>query len=218
MGFESGTRIVGEFQMKYLVVTALLAAGVAAPAYSTAFDLEGVAPGTFSSVSVSDGGLDLTIVSTTGALVWVGNPSNPPLLGSVGVLGGTSPFTPLKWSFSAPLDAITFNFGDLGGDDDSPVLIEAFSSAGVLLGSATTNYEAGLATGKSLSLNFGGMSYFITSSSSANLNFNSLVWDIGSVTPASGAVPEPASWMMLIAGFALVGAGMRGRRATVRFA
>ncbi|MBO9576367.1 MAG: PEPxxWA-CTERM sorting domain-containing protein [Sphingobium sp.] len=32
------------------------------------------------------------------------------------------------------------------------------------------------------------------------------------------AVPEPASWALMIAGFALVGAGLRGRRTAVRFA
>jgi PEP-CTERM motif len=43
---------------------------------------------------------------------------------------------------------------------------------------------------------------------------------LGRVTLSAGAVPEPATWAMMIAGFGLVGAGMR-RRATkvaVRFA
>ena len=34
----------------------------------------------------------------------------------------------------------------------------------------------------------------------------------------SRAVPEPASWAMMIGGFALVGAGMRRRKAAIRFA
>ena len=34
----------------------------------------------------------------------------------------------------------------------------------------------------------------------------------------SGAVPEPASWAMMIGGFALAGAAMRRRKAAVRFA
>jgi hypothetical protein len=36
----------------------------------------------------------------------------------------------------------------------------------------------------------------------------------GSATPGP-AVPEPASWVMLIAGFGLTGAAMRRRRSTV---
>jgi hypothetical protein len=37
----------------------------------------------------------------------------------------------------------------------------------------------------------------------------------GIVTAASGGVPEPASWAMLIAGFGLVGAMQRRRTAVV---
>lgn len=33
-----------------------------------------------------------------------------------------------------------------------------------------------------------------------------------------GAVPEPAAWAMMVAGFGLVGTSMRRRRATIRFA
>ena len=36
--------------------------------------------------------------------------------------------------------------------------------------------------------------------------------------PATGVVPEPATWAMMIAGMGLVGALMRRRRANVRFA
>jgi hypothetical protein len=35
---------------------------------------------------------------------------------------------------------------------------------------------------------------------------------------AAAAVPEPATWAMMIMGFGLVGAAMRRRTATVRFA
>ena len=37
-------------------------------------------------------------------------------------------------------------------------------------------------------------------------------------TPPAAAVPEPATWAMMIGGFALVGAGLRRRKAAVRFA
>jgi len=36
--------------------------------------------------------------------------------------------------------------------------------------------------------------------------------------PASGAVPEPTTWALMIAGFALTGAGLRRRSAQIRFA
>jgi len=37
-------------------------------------------------------------------------------------------------------------------------------------------------------------------------------------TPQTSAVPEPATWAMMIGGFGLVGAAMRRRRASIRFA
>ncbi len=53
-------------------------------------------------------------------------------------------------------------------------------------------------------------------------NGNSTQWQIGirslSFTPVAGAVPEPATWAMMIGGMALVGAAMRRRRTAVRFA
>ncbi len=38
------------------------------------------------------------------------------------------------------------------------------------------------------------------------------------ITEADGAVPEPASWALMVAGFGLAGAAMRRQRAIVRFA
>jgi hypothetical protein len=37
-------------------------------------------------------------------------------------------------------------------------------------------------------------------------------------TPITDAIPEPASWMMMIAGFGLAGASLRRRSVTVRYA
>lgn len=53
---------------------------------------------------------------------------------------------------------------------------------------------------------------FCTSSGQCDLNFRVI-----GATPA-GAVPEPASWAMLIGGFALTGGALRRRRATRAFA
>ncbi|MEG3125743.1 PEPxxWA-CTERM sorting domain-containing protein [Sphingomonas sp. GB1N7] len=36
--------------------------------------------------------------------------------------------------------------------------------------------------------------------------------------PSSGAVPEPATWGMIIVGFGLTGAAIRRRRAEIAFA
>lgn len=53
----------------------------------------------------------------------------------------------------------------------------------------------------------------------SNENWHGLTIGIGGVAPpATGAVPEPASWAMLIAGFGLVGGAMRRRRVSALLA
>jgi hypothetical protein len=39
-----------------------------------------------------------------------------------------------------------------------------------------------------------------------------------SLSANTGAVPEPASWALMLGGFGLVGGAMRSRKAAVRFA
>ena len=126
----------------------------------------------------------------------------------------TDQFAPIRFSFNQTISSITFNFGDAGGDDDSPVNISAYSLANVLLGTAVGSYPAGAAAGDSLTLNFAGASYFIASSGpqTAGTNSNSIFWDIGAIQADGGGVPEPATWAMMLVGFGGLGAVMRRRR------
>ena len=58
--------------------------------------------------------------------------------------------------------------------------------------------------------------YIFTTSVGGELNYNGLVgqgYRIDSITLDAAAVPEPATWAMLIAGFGFVGAAARRRRA-----
>jgi len=48
------------------------------------------------------------------------------------------------------------------------------------------------------------------------LTFNN--GDVLSLSANTGAVPEPASWALMLGGFGLVGGAMRSRKAAVRFA
>ena len=45
-----------------------------------------------------------------------------------------------------------------------------------------------------------------------NPDYNDLVFSFTNVAAASGAVPEPATWGLMLAGFGMVGAGLRSRR------
>ncbi len=201
----------------------LCAAGLACLVSSAAadsFNFDNVTPGFYqSSLSVTDNGLTLTVTPE-------GNPSGfvdiagsgVPLLGSLSAIGSnTNPllvgeFTPLRFTFSSPVDAITFAFGDAGGDDDSPVTIQAFDALNNPLGTLTTDYPAGFADGKTLSGSFGDASYFLLSSGTTSGNANSIFWEVPSVTPS--AVPEPTTFALLGCGtlFALGARRLRRRR------
>jgi hypothetical protein len=108
-------------------------------------------------------------------------------------------FAPLRFSFSQPITAITFAFGDPGGDADSPVVIQGFDAQDNFLGSLTSTYPAGSSTGKLISGIFAGASYFTLTSGThtPGSNSDSLSWEVPSVefTPAP-PVPEPSTWAM----------------------
>lgn len=79
--------------------------------------------------------------------------------------------------------------------------LSAFNGWGVLPSTTMTGFSFS-AAGGSLYVNWQGVQTFT-----------------GATVNLGGAVPEPASWAMMLAGFGLVGGAMRSRRrATVRFA
>ena len=199
----------------------IVGAGAGAARATTPFDLEGVAPGFYTGpISVNNGGLVLTITPDGGGTYLDVANVSVALLGTNSVIGSfTNPlqvnqFSPVRFSFNQLINSITFNFGDSGGDDDSPVVISAFSAGNALLGTSTASYPAGDSAGGSLTLNFAGASYFVASSGTAGNNANSVGWDISAVQ-AGGAVPEPGVWAMMLFGFGGLGAVMRHRRGQI---
>lgn len=212
---------------------AALGGVMAAPANATtAFDMEGVSTGYYQgSLVVNDGpvGLTVSVEGHPDAYVFVYD-YHLPLLGTRSVQGSyTNPtsldgFAPLRFSFDHVIDSITFNFGDGGGDDDGPVTIAAYDLEGTFLGSLSASYPADYGDGKTLTLNFAGASYFVGWSASVGnggYNANSISWDISAYTyrPAeTDAVPEPASWAMMIFGMFGVGALKRRSGASVKIA
>jgi hypothetical protein len=117
------------------------------------------------------------------------------LLGSLSAIGShTNPttvngFDPMRFTFSAPISNITFAFGDGGGDDDTPWLIQAYSASNVLLASATGSYPENFSAGMTRTLSTPtGASYYILSTS-PSFNPNSIYWEVPDAVAA--AVPEP---------------------------
>ena len=192
---------------------------LASPAIATtAFDFQSTAakfyPG---SLTVNDGPVSLTVTvegkpngyvdldySGIASLGYGVTGAN----GSVAIL---DQFSPLRFSFNTKMDSVTFNFGDHGGDDDGFAMIKAYTDQNVLLGTVSVIFPAGFSAAKSLTPTFQGASYYIASSGAGLYNANSLRWDISDYKVAVHAVPEPASWALMIAGFATIGSTLRRR-------
>jgi hypothetical protein len=193
-----------------------LAAG---PAGAASFDFESVPFGDYAgSLVVSNSGLTLTVTPEgfPNGFVAVTNAGVPLLLGTRSVVGSqVSPinvdqFAPMRFTFSELISDITFAFGDSGGDDDSPWLIEAFDASNNLLASMTGLYPAGFGGGMTASLSMAGAgaSYFLLSSTPA-FNPHSLGWE---VLDATVAAPEPGSLLLFCSGLGVVAAFARRRR------
>jgi hypothetical protein len=194
----------------------LIAISSAAFANVATFNFETTPAGFYpGSLVVSNNGLTLTVTpeGDPSGFVNVAN-SNVPLLGQLSAIGSsTNPlssdnFDPLRFSFSQPVSSITFAFGDAGGDDDSPVVINGYGVGNNLLGTLTTDYPAGFSAGKELSGSFVNASYFVLMSGpqpeTPGSNSNSIFWEVPSVEfGPSSTTPEPSF-------FVLVGLGLTG--------
>ena len=113
-------------------------------------------------------------------------------------------FNVIDFSFSSPTSAFAFNWGAA----DYEWTMEVFSGASTLA-SYTINPTYGSNSKEYLGFSGSNITSVRLTASSGDWVF------IDNLTSAGGAVPEPASWAMLIAGFGIVGASMRRRRAHV---
>ena len=114
-------------------------------------------------------------------------------------------FNVIDFSFSGPTSAFAFNWGAA----DEIWTMEVFSGASTL-----ASYAINPTFGSNAKEYFGFSGANITSVRLTAAATGDWVF-IDNMTSAGGTVPEPASWAMLIAGFGIVGASMRRRRAHV---
>lgn len=91
------------------------------------------------------------------------------------------------------------------------VTLEAYDMAGTLLGTISAPDTGPIGTGPSLSLALSGIHSVRFFSNNRTVGFDN--FEFGELS-VGGAVPEAATWTMLIAGFGMVGFAMRRRSST----
>ncbi len=113
--------------------------------------------------------------------------------------------------FSGVVGSISIRGIDVGANG---IQIDAFDASNVLI--ASNNFfgpGAGVGTFADLSVTAAGIKSFTlyqpASGAGDGVLFDNLSFDVG-------AVPEPATWMMMLMGFGVIGAAMRRKRHNVR--
>lgn len=91
----------------------------------------------------------------------------------------------------------------------------SYSASGNLVTFANFSYRNGAGTLLYFGTDPNGSTFY---PQLVNGNENAYNVEVGTQFSAAGAVPEPANWALMVAGFGLAGAAMRRRRATVHFA
>jgi hypothetical protein len=112
-----------------------------------------------------------------------------------------SPYTPYLGGYGSPLtissanSALGFDFGSYGGDQTVNFTIGAFTGSFVAPFPNNTTFIGFVGAGP------------LTITLSNNNELDTIRAYVG-----TGAVPEPASWALMVGGFGMVGGAMRSRR------
>lgn len=190
--------------MKKLFVIGVLLAGTAVPASAATIEVFAQANSSAGGVAALPGlvltsGQTLTISSSTDDLWSAG--ALPRYSDANGLIGDRLA-TATDDSGQAPGTLIGTNFGLNNFDGFS-------APFGSLVGRIGGVYQLLGANYNGAAWNTGALELFYWDSNNGD-NFGSITFDV----TAAAAVPEPATWAMLILGFGMVGAGLRARTKT----
>jgi PEP-CTERM motif len=190
----------------------LLGMAVATPVAAVTIDFSTLAAGTV--VDSQFAGLTFSLSggpsTATAPIVGYGFFDSVLSLNNSGVYGLNTNGYPtgslLTVDFAAATGGISFTFHNYGSGNGS--VASFYDASNTLIGSLAVD-----GGGAFSAYNFGGSGVRkLVFSNGSNGNFD-WIFGIGQLT--YGAVPEPASWAMLIAGFGLVGAVARRKRVVV---
>lgn len=190
-------------RLRLLACAALGALVAATPANAVVIDFESTPAGGYSNLVFGD----VTITAPGGTFSITNGPN-----GTKGLLPEGSPRPLVRLDFAALASSVSVELGDFNQDADEAYL-ELFTSGDVSLGIVTLPIASPDQTMHLLSLTpASGAAYALLGGRAPAVNGSSLYVDNIDVAFDLVAVPEPATWGMMMAGFGLAGGALRGRR------
>jgi hypothetical protein len=184
--------------MKTLLTFAAAAFLSATSANATVIDFSSATSGT----SIVQSGVTITAAGQTISVT-----SSPN--GTAGLLAEGSPRAEFLATFDVLTSSVSVDLGDVGADADL-LFLEAFGVGDTLLGADSLLIDGLDSVMHTLSVSASGISYVRFGSRAPSINGSSVYAD--NLTFTSGAVPEPATWAMMLLGFGGIGFQMRSKR------
>lgn len=127
--------------------------------------------------------------------------------GTTGIIPESVPYSPFTATFDILTNSVSVDLGDFGGDSDE-LFLQAFGLGGASLGETSLLIPGTDNVMHTLSLNLSGISYVVFGSRGPSLNGSSVYAD--NLT-FDAPVPEPGTWVLMLAGFAGIGWRLRRR-------
>lgn len=153
--------------------------------------------------SYSESGVTFTALGGGSFTTGFGNTPN----GTFGLI--VDNFNPIQGSFLTAVSTVSVDLGDYNGDADD-LFLRAYDSANNFLGQATLTIPGSFTGLMTLDVSFAGISRVEFGGVGAN-GASNVYADNFSFDMAASAVPEPATWGLLLLGFGVMGGAMRAR-------
>ena len=155
-------------------------------------------------------GVTFSTVTPTGTLQFAGAPNS-----TIGLLGNISSgsYPELRADFlSALTGTVSVDLGDFNADPDL-LFLELFDSGSASLGFTSLATLASDTTMHTFTLSGSNIAFAVFGSRSPSVSGSSVLADNFTFSSGNiGAVPEPATWAMMLIGFGAIGVSMRRRR------
>lgn len=184
-----------------LAAVSLSSIAVSANATTAIYTINGIGSGSFGSSAFNDATFTLTLTGDTSSLL---NNILPLSVSTISItgLGSATLNLATRLGFSTSNSAVFFSRAGGSGNDLFDFYVASPINLAASFGPVAGNNVFALNQFQNISTTGGNLSF----SSASRVQF------AGQIGAASGAVPEPATWAMMLVGFGAVGYAMRRQR------